>query len=449
MKNMPSQKVNLIIEDGVGRGREIVVKAEGSRIGRSSSNDIVIKDPALSRYHCRVFFKPGEGLWAEDLGGSNQALLNNKPLTEARIAPGDRLTLGDTTLLVLSDECFGEKAADQAAPNAPSQQPVSARLSEIPDAPGPSHADQPPPPTDAPSRRPRPSVILVAVAACLGLFVMAALFLMRQEPSVELPAPSAHPSLVLIYEKIQASPQNIFRYALDLRDNKMSAEVEDLENSTHIPGNQQKAVSEEAQMELLKAIEAADFFRLPELSEGQTPNIWEVLDLSITYGTRHRRVRMVNVIEPEQFKALRLAVEEFAALTLGVSADAVSKADRLDRAHKAVLRGRDLYDQREVKNENLFYAIRALREAESYLEPVSEKPPDYTETIALLSECETMLKSQFYDLKFQVEQAIKIKNYQQAIVHLAEILAMIPDSIDDRNAYASKRRIEIERLMKK
>ncbi len=446
---MPSQKVNLIIEDGVGRGREIVVKAEGSRIGRSSGNDVVIKDPALSRYHCRVFFKPGEGLWAEDLGGSNQALLNSKPLTEARIAPGDRLTLGDTTLLVLSDECLGEKAADQAAPNAPSQQPVSARLSEIPDAPGPSQADLPPPLPDAPSRRPRLSVILVAVAACLGLFVMAALFLMHQEPSVDLPPPSAPPSLVLIYEKIQASPQNIFRYALDLRDNKMSAEVEDLENSTHIPGNQQKAVSEEAQTELLRAIEAADFFRLPELSEGQTPNIWEVMDLSITYGTRHRRVRMVNVIEPEQFKALRLAVEEFAALALGVSADAISKADRLDRAHKAVLRGRDLYDQRQIKHENLFYAIRALREAESYLEPVSEKPPDYTETIALLSECETTLQSQFDDLKFQVEQAIKIKNYQQAIEHLAEILAMIPDSIDDRNAYASKRRIEIERLIKK
>lgn len=454
---MPGQKVNFIIEDGAGRGREIVIKADGSRIGRSSSNDIIIKDPALSRYHCRVFFKPGEGLWAEDLGGANQSLLNKKPLlTESRILPGDRLTLGDTTLLVLSDECLDEKAPERADPGATEHPPastpppVSARLSNIPDAQEKAAKTQPDrPPPAARSRRPRFSVILAVVALCLGAVVLAAVLLPKPEARREQAPPPPPPSMVLTYEKIQASPENIFRYAMDLKENRISAEVDDIENSVHIPGNQQKPVSEDAFLELRGAIERTDFFNLPSPAEGQSPNVWEVMDLSITDGTRHHRVRVVNAIEPEQFEEIRKAVENLAAGALGVSADAISKEDRLDLAHKAVLRARDLYDQREVKHENLFLAIRALRETEAYLEPISEKPPDYGETMALLSECEAMLKEQVDDLKFQADHAARIKDWSKAIEHLSVIMEIIPDSNDERNQYASRKRIEFERRIKK
>lgn len=453
---MTDQKFNLIIEDGVERGREITVKAEGARIGRSSSNDIVIKDPALSRYHCRIFFKPGDGLWAEDLGSANQALLNKKPLTESRILPGDRLTLGDTTMLVLSDECLTEDAVKQKLPDLAPQTPASARLSDIPVAPisnEPAQPAQPGSQTTSRSGLPRLSLILIAMAACLGLIVLLFLFRDKLRPKPEASQPAqphvTMPEMVLTYEKIQASTMNIFRYALDLRNKQISAEVDDIENSTHIQGNQRIAISDDSLNELREAIEKTDFFRMPEITTGQERDLWIVMDLSITDGARCHHVRLVNVIEPEQFKTLRTLIEDIATRELGVTADPISKADRLDRAGKAILRGRDLYDQRQIKHENLFYAIRALREAETYLDPISEKPPDYKEMIALAFECKTLLDDEVKTLKFEADQAIRNENWALASEKLSVIIDMIPDSGDDSNAYATKRLFEIQRRIKK
>lgn len=100
----PAGGIRLIVEQGPEQGREITIPAEGARVGRSSRNDIVIHDPAISRFHCRFFFKPGEGLWAQDLASINQTLLNNKPLAASRVHTGDRLTMGQTTLKVVNNE---------------------------------------------------------------------------------------------------------------------------------------------------------------------------------------------------------------------------------------------------------------------------------------------------------------------------------------------------------
>jgi len=92
---MAEQPVHLTVEKGPDKGRGLTIPAEGARVGRSSNNDIVLMDPAMSRFHCRFFFKPGEGLWAEDLGSANQTLLNDKPLYESRLHNGDRRSDGD------------------------------------------------------------------------------------------------------------------------------------------------------------------------------------------------------------------------------------------------------------------------------------------------------------------------------------------------------------------
>ena len=51
--------IHLVVEAGPERGREISIAQAGARIGRSSRNDVVLDDPSMSRFHCRLFFKPG------------------------------------------------------------------------------------------------------------------------------------------------------------------------------------------------------------------------------------------------------------------------------------------------------------------------------------------------------------------------------------------------------
>ena len=67
---MTEELAHFIVEEGPEKGRSITLPSNDVRIGRSSNNDVVIRDPVMSRFHCRIYFKPGEGLWALDLGSS-------------------------------------------------------------------------------------------------------------------------------------------------------------------------------------------------------------------------------------------------------------------------------------------------------------------------------------------------------------------------------------------
>lgn len=91
---------HFLVEQGVDKGHSFTVPEEGGRLGRSSKNDFNLKDENLSREHCEFFFKEGK-LWIRDLESSNSTLLNQKPVKEAQLKKGDRVTVGETQLLIL------------------------------------------------------------------------------------------------------------------------------------------------------------------------------------------------------------------------------------------------------------------------------------------------------------------------------------------------------------
>ncbi len=68
-------------------------------LGRSSSCDIVLSDPSISRRHLRL--RSRDGRWAlEDLGSMNGTTLNGRSVGRCELRPGDDLRLGDTRLKV-------------------------------------------------------------------------------------------------------------------------------------------------------------------------------------------------------------------------------------------------------------------------------------------------------------------------------------------------------------
>ncbi|HEX3351641.1 MAG TPA: sigma 54-interacting transcriptional regulator [Terriglobales bacterium] len=75
-------------------------------IGRDSSNQLWVADPALSRRHCLVIAE-GEKFSIRDLGSRNGTLVNGVPVEQQQIRHGDQLYIGDSVLVFLLKEGEG------------------------------------------------------------------------------------------------------------------------------------------------------------------------------------------------------------------------------------------------------------------------------------------------------------------------------------------------------
>ena len=429
--------IHLIVEAGPDLGRKITIRPEGARLGRSSNNDIALKDPVMSRYHCRVFFKPNEGLWVEDLGSANNTLLNAQPVHITRMLVGDHLTLGDTTLKVLSDAYPSSSTAHLFS--APESQPDAAKPDLLLR-----------PPAENNNRKKLLTAALVA-AGCLAVLALFAHFFKSLEPEVDsIPmAGEQTQALEIYYEKIQASPKNIFRYELELQNGELSVQIDDLENKRHVSKNQRKKIDRELINSLGNTIIQSDFSNLKELYKGSIAEVYDLWDLTVTIGRKTTRVKVLNTIEPEQFRKAREAIEEFAQNEIGLTALALTREKLLELAQSSALLGRSLYDQREVKRENLALAIRALKETEWYLETIDPKPDYYADTVALCRESERELDETYKNHLFLAERAIKLKDWNEAAVNLRILLEKVPDRADERHENARKKLIDVERHLKK
>jgi hypothetical protein len=89
----------LRVSDPDGRVREVVVEGGNLTIGRATDNDLVAVDGRVSRHHGRIVGRRGTLVY-EDLGSTNGSHVNGEPVTEVVLGVGDRLEVGDTSLVV-------------------------------------------------------------------------------------------------------------------------------------------------------------------------------------------------------------------------------------------------------------------------------------------------------------------------------------------------------------
>jgi len=71
---------------------------ETMNIGRHFSNDIVVQEPQMSRYHARIEFKNGEFV-IYDLGSLNGVRVNGIRTSQQVLRSGDRIRVGNVELL--------------------------------------------------------------------------------------------------------------------------------------------------------------------------------------------------------------------------------------------------------------------------------------------------------------------------------------------------------------
>ena len=419
-----AQQIHLVVEKGEDKGLRVHIPPEGARVGRSSKNDVVLVDPLLSRHHCRLFFKPGEGLWVTDLGSANETIVNNETIQEKNLQTGDRIMLGDTVLKVVNDGITGISAGDM----------VDLGLS----------------PEQSPASRTKltrgPLLIIAALMAVLAAVVWVPKLLKSTATPPPAPVQPEAPvdwPVELRYEKVEADADNIFRYYLQLGpDRTLSIEIDDIANDRHV--RKEKQIAEDYVHYLVDRIENAGFFGLNESYEGLQPGVLESWDVEITIGRRHHRARVVNRVEPDAFKATRELLEECGKQELGLWAIQFSAEKLLEMARDAFLLGQKLYDERQVEYGNLAGAIKSFEEADWYLETVEPKPDFYDEILALRREARELLDEQYNDQNFSAKRAVRMREWEEAAHELRVILEMIPDRSDPRHEEARKELIEIE-----
>ncbi|MBT3296435.1 MAG: FHA domain-containing protein [Verrucomicrobia bacterium] len=426
-----NETTHLTIEKGLEEGRNITIPAAGARVGRSSKNDVVITDPLMSRHHCRIGFKENR-LCVSDLGSANETLVNDAPIREVQLSPGDHILLGETTLRVVTHTL----------------QPIAASEGDNVDL-----GLRPPAPAVTPTRRPVVGLLLIVAAVVIAIALAVWLPKMLMPPAanpgsvalapvVELPA-----HLSISYEKVEATPENIFRYALTLTEGRMlSVQIDDIMNNRHV--RKESRLGSDYVRALGDTISEAGFFGLNTDYQGIQPDSLDSWDLSITIGHKTQRTRVINRVEPDAFKRVCEIIEECGKNELGLWAIQFSPERLLVMAREAYLEGQRLDDAREVENSNLAKAITAYDEAQWYLETVEPKPDYYPDILTAISEAKEQLQARYDDLNFSAERSIRIREWEQAANELRVICDVIPNRTDARHEKARQKLLDIENRLR-
>jgi DNA-binding NtrC family response regulator len=87
------------VTEGPDAPRALSTGADVLTIGTAPTNDLVLEDETVSRYHLELR-RSGDRISAADLGSTNGTILNGAWIERARILPGTTLRLGRTTLRI-------------------------------------------------------------------------------------------------------------------------------------------------------------------------------------------------------------------------------------------------------------------------------------------------------------------------------------------------------------
>jgi FOG: FHA domain len=89
----------LEIIEGPDLGQTFALQKGDVFIGRHAQCDLVLHDPEVSRRHLKITSEEN-GWWLDDLGSTNGSFVNGQRITHQTTAPGDRIQIGQSTLVI-------------------------------------------------------------------------------------------------------------------------------------------------------------------------------------------------------------------------------------------------------------------------------------------------------------------------------------------------------------
>jgi len=445
---------HLIVVKGEKIGQEFSVPRTGMRVGRSHANDVVYSDDALSQFHCRFFFKSDDTLWVTDFASTNQTLVNGTPVTEQQLFAGDMIEIGNQVFRVIRGTMDGDPAPDVEAPPATASAAVQATdKSSAPPPAAPSFDlgfKSSSTPTFTKGQKRSAVLKLAWTLAGLLLVVASAILALRfagGEPEEVIPSQPPVPPLTVLYEKIEGDPENIFRYALRIEDDELHIQIDDIKNQRHV--YREKELDREIVDGLTEALQASQFSALQNDYSGVSPGVHNLSDITVIIGRKAHRVRVLNRVEPEDFRRVQDLIEEFGRVELGLAALAMTPERLRELAQNAYLEGRKRYEERDVRYENLSESVRQFTLAQWYLETIEPKPAFYPAILQGQEQSMSELNDRYSDYLFRAERAIKLKDWEEAASNLRVIMELIPDRSDERHQKTENQLLIVERYLRR
>ncbi|MEX2382446.1 MAG: FHA domain-containing protein [Opitutales bacterium] len=467
---MDTPAPHLLIEEGPEKGRELVIPEKGARLGRALENDITIADAAMSRFQCRMYFRD-DFLHIMDLGSTNETLVNNEPVSDLALRYGDEILIGESLIKVINDGLHENRPASpppgsRSVSSPPASEPEPAPIIFNVEGGGKETASPaaPPPPTSMDvdlglgrrdqieeqihHNRKRSTlslllVTLITMAVVFGIGLMVVMNSSTQTGGVQ----EQDDRIRVVYEKVIAGNGNIFRYALALDESgQVAAQVHDLRQQRSI--TRTETISPE-RIEYFReqAIGYRDgFLALQDEYEGLPVGTHESYRLTMIYGKDAKTVRVANQLEPEAFKRIREQLEAFANNELGLINIQIPPEELRARADESWENAQNLYEQRDVKNANLWDATQKLKDVLFLLETIEPKPDYYQEAARLREEWRRDLMDKVRQLDFEAVRAYQVGEIAKSAELYRRILATYPDKTANeyKTAYTNLVRIEQE-----
>ncbi len=445
-----STQLEMLVTEGPLKGRRFSVPADGLRLGRSSSCEISIPDPALSRNHC-LFETRKDGLWVTDLASANGTVVNDVQLGPDShcLKPGDVVYVGDSALQAVAvvEKVPPEEPAPATDPALPV---IDLGLGGGPSPAGGGDAAR----ADGDTR---PSwaryalwgVALAAVLAAATLIVMPVQT--EPEPSaVEEPSDADMGKLVSFsFEKVKADSRAVYRYALSFDGKSLHVEVDDVpESSRHV--RESAELSAAARARLAEILSSPGLYVLGREYVGNPfePGSLTGYALHVICAKRVLDVSVENVAEPEALQDARMKLEAFADSELNLHAIHMPVAKLRELSAEARRVADAKWAERESRFGNLAEALRKYDAALHYLKTVDPKPADYEETRARREIVKKELDRVYMLHRGNADQAIGTQNWEQAKYELQVLLELVDDQGDERNKEASRKLLEVEARMK-
>ena len=466
--------MKLRILQGRRRGREYTIGASAVTIGRAPQCDIIIPDDQLvSSEHADVRTNEQGQLVLRDLESVNGTEVNGESIQESVLKPGDEIAIGNTLFEIIEE---ADRPARESEP--PRRGPATEKLpvvtkpvpEEVEEEERPRKkkkeeveeadeaGDEAPPELTFGSKPKRaakkPAAPIGRRLMSLGLTAVVAIVavgggfyiwkeVQRSMPQMVATITGDSRRMDLVYEKVQASTQNIFRFALRLSGDRVILNVDDLKQRRHV--QREKKVGEGLVYELIRQIENGGFDKMERAKYGGLPaDQQEMAVIELTRGTRVKRVEIENTIAPDAFVNAQKVLEDFAQNELGMAAINRSREELIKEADEAFLRGKQFFEQRDVDFPNLFNAIKAFQLVQMDLEVIEPKPANYATAVQIETMAKDLLKERINNLRFNAEQGIKLGEWTKAQTCLSEILARIPDREDERYKEADRKLIGVQ-----
>lgn len=446
-----SLQLEILVIEGPLKGRRFPVPAEGLRLGRSSSCEISIPDPALSRNHCLFETRDG-GLWVTDLASANGTVVNEVQLgsESQRLRRGDVVVVGDSALQAV---VAGER--EQRRVNASADEGALPVI-DLGLGGGELSSGRETDASLAGSGDKTPSWTRYALWGVALLSVLAAAMLIVLPVSTGVDSPVREPSAAdlgelvsFTFEKVRADSRAAYRYALVYDGKSLHVEVDDVpESSRHV--RESAELSADARARLAEILLSSKLYSLaPEyVGNPSDPGSLTSYAIHVISARRVLDVSVENVSEPEALQDVRLKLEAFADSELNLHAIHMPVAKLRELSAEARRVADAKWAERESKYGNLAEALRKYDAALHYLKTVDPKPTDYEETRARRAIVKKELDRVYMLHRGNADQAIGTQNWEQAKYELQVLLELVDDQGDERNKEASRKLLEVEARMK-